>query len=84
MTQTTNTQPKPRKLRGWATYEGDEFTFKPVIDDCEFFIQNYTEQLTDVMKQIIEEHRSELAEFGYVFDSITYTREGMNIANRRH
>ncbi|MBR3624759.1 MAG: hypothetical protein IKN48_00135 [Bacteroidaceae bacterium] len=21
--------PKPRKLRGWATYEGDEFTFKP-------------------------------------------------------
>ena len=29
MTQTTNTQPKPRKLRGWATYEGDEFTFKP-------------------------------------------------------
>lgn len=22
-------QPKPRKLRGWATYEGDEFTFKP-------------------------------------------------------
>ncbi len=58
--------------------------FKPVIDDCEFFIQNYTEQLTDVMKQIIEEHRSELAEFGYVFDPITYTREGMNIANRRH
>lgn len=25
----TTTQPKPRKLRGWATYEGDEFTFKP-------------------------------------------------------
>ena len=22
-------QPKPRKLRGWATYEGDEFSFKP-------------------------------------------------------
>jgi len=21
--------PKPRKLRGWATYEGDEFTFRP-------------------------------------------------------
>ena len=22
-------KPKPRKLRGWATYEGDEFSFKP-------------------------------------------------------
>lgn len=25
----SSSQPKPRKLRGWATYEGDEFTFKP-------------------------------------------------------
>lgn len=25
----TTSQPKPRKLRGWATYQGDEFTFKP-------------------------------------------------------
>ena len=24
-----NNQPKPRKLRGWATYEGDGFTFRP-------------------------------------------------------
>lgn len=23
------TKPKPRKLRGWATYEGDEFAFRP-------------------------------------------------------
>ena len=23
------TQPKPRKLRGWATYKGDEFMFRP-------------------------------------------------------
>lgn len=22
-------KPRPRKLRGWATYSGDEFTFKP-------------------------------------------------------
>ena len=29
MEKTTSTQPKPRKLRGWATYQGDEFTFKP-------------------------------------------------------
>ena len=29
MATTNSTQPKPRKLRGWATYEGDEFTFKP-------------------------------------------------------
>lgn len=58
--------------------------FKPIIDDCEFFIQNYTEQLTDVMKQIIQEHWSELKEFGYVFDTSTYKREGMNISNRRH
>lgn len=24
-----STKPKPRKLRGWATYEGDEFAFRP-------------------------------------------------------
>ena len=29
MTQTTNTQPKPRKVRGTGTYMGDEFTFTP-------------------------------------------------------
>ena len=29
MTQTTNTKPKPRKVRGTGTYMGDEFTFTP-------------------------------------------------------
>lgn len=29
MTQTTNTKPKPRKVRGTGTYIGDEFTFTP-------------------------------------------------------
>ena len=29
MTQTTNTKPKPRKIRGTGTYMGDEFTFTP-------------------------------------------------------
>lgn len=29
MTQTTNTQPKPRKVRGTGIYQGDGFTFKP-------------------------------------------------------
>ncbi|MBR1789129.1 MAG: hypothetical protein IJ762_08105 [Bacteroidaceae bacterium] len=29
MDKQISTMPKPRKLRGWATYEGDEFTFKP-------------------------------------------------------
>lgn len=28
-TDNNKSQPKPRKLRGWATYEGDEFSFKP-------------------------------------------------------
>ena len=28
MTQTTNTQPKPRKVRGTGIYSGNEFTFK--------------------------------------------------------
>lgn len=26
------TKPKPRKLRGWATYEGDEFAFRPCTE----------------------------------------------------
>ena len=25
-------KPKPRKLRGWATYEGDEFAFRPCTE----------------------------------------------------
>lgn len=29
MTQTTNTQPKPRKVRGTGIYHGDGFTFTP-------------------------------------------------------
>ena len=29
MTQATNTQPKPRKVRGTGIYHGDGFTFKP-------------------------------------------------------
>ena len=29
MTQATNTQPKPRKVRGTGIYSGNEFTFKP-------------------------------------------------------
>ena len=29
MTQTTNTKPKPRRVRGTGTYIGDEFTFTP-------------------------------------------------------
>lgn len=29
MTQTTNTKPKPRRVRGTGTYVGDEFTFTP-------------------------------------------------------
>lgn len=29
MTQTANTKPKPRKVRGTGTYVGDEFTFTP-------------------------------------------------------
>ena len=29
MTQTTNTQPKPRKVRGTGIYSGNEFSFKP-------------------------------------------------------
>lgn len=29
MTTNKQSKPKPRKLRGWATYEGDEFAFRP-------------------------------------------------------
>lgn len=29
MTTLNQSKPKPRKLRGWATYEGDEFAFRP-------------------------------------------------------
>lgn len=29
MATKNQTKPQPRKLRGWATYEGDEFAFRP-------------------------------------------------------
>ena len=29
MARNNSTKPQPRKLRGWATYEGDEFAFRP-------------------------------------------------------
>ena len=29
MATNNQSKPKPRKLRGWATYEGDEFAFRP-------------------------------------------------------
>ena len=29
MATQNQTKSKPRKLRGWATYEGDEFAFRP-------------------------------------------------------
>lgn len=58
--------------------------FDTIINDCEFFIQNYTEQLTDVMKSIILEHDRELREYGYVFNLSTFKREGLKVSNRRH
>ena len=57
--------------------------FKPVIDDCEFFLQHLHEGLTNIMKKIISENKTVLEEAGY-FDQLQASKQaGMRIQNKR-
>ena len=53
------------RLKGQKSIE----SFQPIIDDCIFTIQCMTERMTTVMKEIIREHRKELEEQGFIYNT---------------
>ena len=53
------------RLKGQKSIEA----FQPIIDDCIFTIQCMTERMTTVMKEIIREHREELEEQGFIYNT---------------
>ena len=53
------------RLKGQKSIE----SFQPIIDDCIFTIQCMTERMTTVMKEIIREHREELGEQGFIYNT---------------
>ncbi len=66
-------------LHGAKTIE----TFKPVIDDCAFLLQHLTDNMTSIMKQIINENENALREAGY-FDSVQAAKQsGLSIRKKR-
>ena len=42
-------------------------SFQPILDDCIFTLQFFTERMTDVMRSIINEHKQELEEQGIYY-----------------
>ena len=44
-------------------------SFQPILDDCGFTIQCFTERMTDVMRTIIIEHKQELEEQGIYYNT---------------
>jgi len=57
--------------------------FQTVIDDCAFLLQNLTDNVTDIMKQLINENKGALEEAGY-FDKVQSAKQsGLSIRNKR-
>lgn len=84
MTQTTNTQPKPRKVRGTGIYSGNEFTFKPCeegpssqinIKNCAGGGKRWTTTGSDPSKMITlkskESSPDQYADFAKQFEALT-------------
>lgn len=84
MTQTTNTQPKPRKVRGTGIYLGNEFTFKPSeegpssqinVKNCVGGGKRWTTTGSDPSKMITlkckESSADQYAELAKQFDALT-------------
>ena len=84
MIQTTNTQPKPRKVRGTGIYSGNEFTFKPCeegpssqinIKNCAGGGKRWTTTGSDPSKMITlkckESSADQYAELAKQFETLT-------------
>lgn len=58
-------------------------SFYPILDDCLFLLQHMTENVTEIMKQLINDNRNALNDMGY-FDKIQSAKQaGMRIQNKR-
>ena len=84
MTQTTNSQPKPRKVRGTGIYSGNEFSFKPCeegpssqtnIKTCVGGGKRWTTTGSDPSKMITlkskESSPDQYADFAKQFEALT-------------
>ena len=59
------------KLKGQKSIS----SFQPLLDDCNFMLQFMTERMTEVMKIIIREHKTELQEQGLYYNSIAAKKD---------
>lgn len=66
-------------LHGDKSIEG----FQPVIDDCVFLLQHLTDNMTEIMKQLIANNRSLLSDMGYFNQLQAAKQAGMRIQNKR-
>ena len=58
-------------------------SFKTIIDDCTFFLQHLTDNITTIMKQLISENEDALHEVGYFDQLQAAKRAGLSIKKKR-
>lgn len=58
-------------------------SFQTVIDDCTFFLQHLTDNITTIMKQLISENEDALRETGYFDQLQAAKRAGLSIRKKR-
>ncbi len=58
-------------------------SFQTIIDDCTFFLQHLTDNITTIMKQLISENEDALREAGYFDQLQAAKRAGLRIRNKR-
>lgn len=58
-------------------------SFRAIIDDCAFLLQHLTDNMTCIMRQLINDNKDALREIGY-FDKVQAAKQaGLSIRNKR-
>lgn len=58
-------------------------SFQPILDDCTLMLQCITEKMTDLMRTIIREHKEELAEQGFHYNTTSANKDdGQRVRNK--
>lgn len=58
-------------------------SFQPILDDCTFLLQHFTDSMTDIMKKLVFENEGALREIGY-FDKLQASKQaGLSIRSKR-
>lgn len=57
--------------------------FQPVIDDCEFLLQHLTDNMTAIMKRLVEENGAALDDMGYFGQLQAAKQSGLSIRKKR-